>query len=221
MGFDIVGRGYKYRLLNLRDELWDRRLRVRTYGHVESHINGGRMYGPASYASIEATFKVAAPASEDVFVDIGCGFGRPLFFLAHHFDVTRAVGVEANSKFTQVARDNIANYRGKRVDRIEIVEVLAQHFDFEQASYIYMYNPFGPETMTEVLEVIHQSFLRNPRRLRIVYLNPIELACFESCDWLQEVARLYPDQVPSLEIGDRAEFPKNWPAIAFFAAQLS
>ncbi len=221
MIFGLLGRGYKHRLLNFRDELWDRRLGVRTFGHIESHIEGGRIYGPASYASIRTTLDMCRPNEDDVFVDIGCGFGRPLFYLVNRFQVRRAIGVEANADFAQMARVNIANYRGKRANLLQIEEVLAQQFNFDQATYIYLYNPFGPEIMDDVLAVIGQSLRNHPRRLRIVYLNPIELPCFERCEWLQEVDRLYPDQVPSLAIGDRAAFPKGWPAVAVFEAGRS
>jgi len=216
MADSYSGLGIKTAIKNYHDVAWDFRLGVKTLGFAASGIDDGRYYGAASYRALTQVFDQLKLTADDVLVDIGCGYGRPLFFAKHRYNVSAGVGIDANPDFLAVAHKNLTAYRGD-TEGLEFVEIYAQEFDYRDATVFYLYNPFGAKTMDDVLAKIYESLQVNPRSIRIAYLNPIEKASFEQVEWLHEIGRFTPDCVPHLDIGSRAEFPQDWPAVAFYA----
>ena len=212
----LKGSGLKTRLLNPHDVYWDARLGIHTFGHLDSGISDGRYYGAASYRSLRRVFDAIELKPDDVIVDIGCGFGRPLFFAVDQYKVRQAYGIEANANFAQTMRSNITKFRGNK-EVITVVETYAQEYDYRHATVIYLYNPFGAETMIEVLEKIYQSLTRYPRPLIIAYLNPIERACFDNCQWLEETECFYQHQLPTLQVG--GSLPEGTPVATIYRSK--
>ena len=111
----LKGAGFKTRLLNPRDEFWDRRLGVRTLGFLPAVGAPGSAtwqghYVPTPYNKLIASLRHVAIGSEDVFVDLGSGLGRTVF-AASWLGARRAVGVEIDTSLTEAARANLARFR--------------------------------------------------------------------------------------------------------------
>jgi hypothetical protein len=50
-----------------------------------------------------------------------------------------------------------------------------------------MFNPFGPKTMCHVLQNIRRSLETMPRKITIIYYNPVCAELLHTAEWLQQV----------------------------------
>jgi precorrin-6B methylase 2 len=125
--------------------------------------------------------------AEDVFYDVGCGAGRVLCVVAQG-RIRKCVGVELTPQLCHLARENARNLRGGHT-AIEIVEGDATRADYSDGTVFFFYNPFGAETLEEVLRRIRESVLLRPRRIQCIYLNPTARHVFENQGWLKLTAR--------------------------------
>jgi precorrin-6B methylase 2 len=184
----IKGSGLKSRLLNPRNEFWDRRLGVHTFGFTPA-VGAGHdpdwrsHYVPTTYASIFRVLRHLKVNRDDVLVDFGCGLGRAVF-VASWMGVKRAIGVEIDERLVAAARHN---QRGSRVrDRdIEIVQAAAEQWEPRDVTVVFMFNPFGTGTMQSVLDRLEADLKRNPRRIRIAYENPIHSSVLDGATFLR------------------------------------
>jgi hypothetical protein len=110
----------------------------------------------------------------DVFVDFGSGKGRAVYQAATRYPFKRVVGVEVAESLNEVARENIARNRHRlRCDDVEIATCDATRYRVpDDMTIAYFYNPFTGEPFKHVVDNIVASLDRNPRFLRIVYVNP-------------------------------------------------
>lgn len=187
----LRGSGLKTRLLHPHDELVDYWLGVRTSGwrpHVsdwhDPHWRGE--YWPTAYAVIRRMLRRVGVGADDVVVDLGAGMGRGVF-TASWLGARRAVGVEIDPGLVAIARANLARSR-LRDRQVEFVEGAAEAYPQDQSTVIFMFNPFGTATMAAVARQIADGLEKNPRDLRIAYLNPFfastldALPCLEPMD---------------------------------------
>jgi SAM-dependent methyltransferase len=115
-----------------------------------------------------------APA-EYTFVDLGCGKGAALLMAADR-GFASVVGVELNSRLVPVAERNAAAYvrRGSAVSPIQVIHGDAVAFEFPKApTVLFMFNPFGADTLRDVLDKLEASLRENPRDVAIGYVSPV------------------------------------------------
>ena len=113
---------------------------------------------------------------DDVFIDLGCGMGRVVFEAARRYPFRRVLGVEISADFASTARGNLErNLDRLRCRDFEIVTSDILEYELpDDVTIVYMHNPFRGEVFAAALRRILDSADRRPRRLRIVYLNPME-----------------------------------------------
>jgi predicted RNA methylase len=180
----LSGRGYKTRLLNLHDEWWDRRLGISTFGYRPEVGTSGSAtwrvhYTPASYSGIFAALASVGLSSEDNFTDLGSGMGRAVF-AASWCGAGTARGVEILPELCEIAETN--RHRSKLSKRdIGFVCDDATTVDLAGTTVLFMFHPFGPGTLTHVLDNIER---KRSKGLRIVYMNPVFNASLQERDWL-------------------------------------
>jgi SAM-dependent methyltransferase len=116
------------------------------------------------------------PASEvspaDVFLDLGSGKGRMLL-VAARYRFSRVIGVELSEQLTAIARRNVATSRlRRRSGGIEVVtaDVLAYRIP-DDASVVYMFNPFRGAIFEAVITELVASVDRRPRVVRLILRN--------------------------------------------------
>jgi hypothetical protein len=81
------------------------------------------------------------------------------------------LGVELSGELIEVARRNAARL-GRR--NVRFLQADAGAFrDYDRVTHVYMYNPFPCTVMQQVLANLGTSLTNVPRRLRIVYRNPL------------------------------------------------
>jgi predicted RNA methylase len=126
------------------------------------------------------------------FVDLGSGKGKALL-IAGMLPYTRVVGVEIDSELSVVARRNIERFQHRQ--RAGIIEsVTTSVVDWkvpDDASIIFMQNPFFGETFRRAMANVLASYDRNPREMHIVYMFPWEH------EWLLSTGRFSVENVTS------------------------
>lgn len=172
--------------------IWEYRLNISTHGLSKSDPNEPENihYGTIAYSTIQAILQSLSLNSHDVFVDLGCGKGRSLCCAAR-YPLAHVVGVEYSEDLVRDAKINVAKLRGKR-SPVTIWHMLAQEYDYSQGTIFYMFHPFGPNVLYQVLKKLENGFIKNHRNIRIVYVNPVHEIILEECRWLEEVDRWKP-----------------------------
>jgi SAM-dependent methyltransferase len=189
-------------LYGLEQKIFDLRFGVATAGRSRTRWDvftvGGTnwAYEGCQWPALSFALRDLKPAPRDVFVDLGSGKGKALL-IAASLPYRRVVGVEIDSKLAEAAQSNLA--RASRRSRSGSVEqAIADILDWpipDDATTIFMFNPFFGETFRAVMERVFDSYDRNPRDLHIVYDFPWEH------DWLVSTGRVVVESVR----------PKTWP----------
>lgn len=149
----------------------------RKYGQeVDFSIPGGGIGIEKDYVRYQASVIISnkllrtLPITEnDSILDIGCGKGK----MVNYFDELgfgKSDGLEFSEELVQCARNNM-----RLLDKNNhIIHGDATGFDrYNNYNYFYFYNPFGEETMRLVIQKIEESCRKNPRRVTIIYFNPL------------------------------------------------
>jgi predicted RNA methylase len=130
-----------------------------------------------------------------VFLDYGCGMGR-VVTVAATYPIRRAIGVELSREMVLAARTNFARARGVVCRDVEFVEQNAAEFVVpDDVSVIHFYNPFVGATLASAVQRIHESLLRRPRAIQIIFFNHGHFDRIVSgMEWLRRVFsdRFYP-----------------------------
>lgn len=162
------------------DLLFDRRYGVRTAGHIEPGELGldgrGHMgYQPAGLLTLRRILPVREVSDHDVFIDFGSGMGR-VILQAAMYPFRKVIGVEVSKALHSIAGDNIDRSRQRlRCPDLELVHAdVLQYQPPDDVTVAFLYNPFQGEIFATVIERLLQSVERNPRPLRIIYVNPVE-----------------------------------------------
>ena len=98
------------------------------------------------------------------FVDLGCGKGRGLL-LAKEAGFEKIIGVEFSPSLAAIARRNVS-----ACPQISVVQGDASKFVFPLGPVvIYMYNPFGPKIIQQVVENARRESVSG----YLVYVTPV------------------------------------------------
>lgn len=174
----------------LSDAYWETRLGVATTGIAPSeHLDANR-YGYLSYHTYFSIFARLGLAADDVVVDLGCGKGR-VVCAAATMPIRESIGVEIDPELCAAAEANLTRLRGQRT-AARIVRQSAVEFDYDRATALVMFHPFGAATMEQVLDRLATSFRQHPRPLRIAYANPVFDELLTARPWLERFATWNP-----------------------------
>lgn len=143
---------------------------------VVGEIRDSYVYGAVRVANAHAALRdlPISDFSQYTFVDMGSGKGRMLF-VAAEYPFRKVIGVEFSNDRHAEALENIKRYRysGQRCSAIESVHADAAEFEFPDGNLvIYMFNPFGPEVMRQMLANLERSIEAHPRHVVVVMLWP-------------------------------------------------
>jgi hypothetical protein len=167
----------------ISDLYWERKLGISTTGNAPSAQGDAHRYGYVAYQTWFAVFAGLQLTARDVVVDIGAGKGR-VICAAAMYDINEAVGVEIDPKLAEVAATNGLRMRCRRAP-VRVLCQSASEFEFDSATVITMFHPFGGDTMRTMLLNLRDSLIRCPRRVRIAYVNPWHAPVVDSQPWLR------------------------------------
>jgi SAM-dependent methyltransferase len=157
----------------LSDFLIEHRLSIRTAGRQPVSAPDAVPYSTFAYWSIQGVLDRLQLTSDDVLIDLGCGRGRVVCCAALR-PARKIIGVDIDPDLCQQARLNAVRLRGRRTP-VEIINSPAQDCDYSECTVVFMFNPFGRQTVSSVLAAIVDSIQRKPRSVRIGYVNPRHL----------------------------------------------
>lgn len=117
---------------------------------AKSHGATGSQSAP--YPGLDIVLKDLILTPEDSFIDIGCGKGRVLAYLAGKGYTCTLTGVEINSQVADVARSWSSGFRN-----IEIIEGDAFGLDFNDYTVLFMYRPMDMETFILFVNLLEMT----------------------------------------------------------------
>ena len=179
----------KLRLL----EIWYEDFRgldfVRRDMSVKGKGNAGYEESPFYARSVIGKYLRGKISEKDSILDAGCGKGKMLYFLTK-FPFGKICGLEYSPKLVEIARRNMSKIRNG--GGVEIIHGDASVFDdIDRYNYFYIFNSFDDTIMKPFLRNIKASLSRTPRKIHIIYFNPLqhELLISEGFTQEQELSR--------------------------------
>lgn len=162
-------------------EFAERLAGIRTDGCIPSEelfevsLHRGR-YEPSGWLALRRILKRAEVTPADVFVDFGSGMGRVVFQAAWKYPFRRVIGVELSEQLNQIARDNVERNRHRlRCGDVQIVHADMLEYEVpDDVTVAYFNNPFSGRIFQAAVDKLVASLRRKPRRIRVIYSNPIE-----------------------------------------------
>jgi SAM-dependent methyltransferase len=156
----------------------------------------GLYYAPTPahhFKKLLGSLPISNPA-DFTFVDVGCGKGLLLLLAAEH-GFGRAIGVELDRDLVEVARRNVRRFLASaphHAGRIEIVEEDAAVYRFaEEPTVVFLFNPFGEETLRALVSQMQRGIERRLTPFFIAYYNPVHREIFDEFSSVQRLARTF------------------------------
>jgi len=141
-------------------------------GWNNSYFNDSSRIMSTSYLLLRKIEQYLKITPSDVFVDLGCGTGRVVFWFSHT-QVKKASGIELNSTALKQFKLNKTLTLNINKSKIEIRNEDAAKTIFRDETIFFLYNPFGIETFKAFIKNILDSVEANPRQITIIYYNPV------------------------------------------------
>ena len=169
----------------LRFSEWSSGARTEGFFEIPSSIfrvcSDAVRYTPTTYGVLPSILPYVG--SDDVFVDLGCGKGRVVWFVATRCRLKKVIGIEIVPELARIAKRNIA--KSKPPTPVQIIEGDAATTDLVEGTVYFLFNPFGEWTLVEVLKNIERSLVAHPRRICILYHVPIWGRVLDNTPWLK------------------------------------
>jgi hypothetical protein len=160
---------------------------------IREWLSGGQ-YQPSEPALFrEIIDSLPVPPDGFTFIDLGSGKGRTLL-MAASYPFQRIIGMELLEELNVIAVQNISRYRSddQRCFAIESHAGDARRFAFPaEPTILYLFNPFPRHIWREVLANLHSSLATVPRRVYVIYHNPVHEDIPNSEGWLHERKRTH------------------------------
>ncbi len=119
---------------------------------------------------------------DDVIVDVGCGQGRVInwFLLMGH--VNKIYGIEYESDIAEGTKKRLSKY-----PNVFIIAGDALHSDINDASFVYLANPFDEALLRQFNEKL-KAIARQNLRMTVIYYRTLSLKVFqEDPEWSVEI----------------------------------
>lgn len=101
---------------------------------------------------------------DDVFIDVGCAWGRLLGYLAEKSYTNKLIGIELNKSVADFAKNALAKYNNVEIIRGNILKNLPTN-----GTVFYLFNPFNEDIMKLFLDKLEKE-LNHP--VKLIYLHP-------------------------------------------------
>lgn len=137
-------------------------------------ITHATIYMPAGYDMLEAVFEEISKFDLKHIVDIGCGKGRAIC-VAASYNFTKLTGIDFSKELCLACEENLKNI-APNFPALNYKVINNDAFYFEipaDADCIFLFNPFDETIMSGVIQNIEKSLRKFPRKLFVIYLNPV------------------------------------------------
>ena len=125
--------------------------------------------------------------SADQALDLGCGKGGAVSVLSRYF--ARADGIDISPDLITIGRENL---RRMGIANASLTACDAAEFrNFDGYGFLYIFNPFSRAVMARATSNLAASLHSHPRRMTILYLNPLDIDLFEA-QGFRRLREIYP-----------------------------
>jgi SAM-dependent methyltransferase len=137
-------------------------------------ISHSTIYMPVNYYLLEEIFQQLPASPRNHFLDMGCGKGRALCVAAHN-GFNKVTGIDLSKDLCEIATKNLNHTNLKFLHlQFKVTHNDAFYFDIpDDVDCIFFFNPFDEIIMSAVVNNIFISLQNNPRKLHIIYANPL------------------------------------------------
>lgn len=154
---------------------------LKTLAKKGTDISDSTIYMPMAYPLLEKIFNVIPASGRNHLADIGSGMGRVLCVAAHH-GYHKLTGVDFSDSFCEIAQKNLER-TSTQIPGLEYRLYTQDAAGFAippDTDCLVFFNPFNEKTMKVVAVNIMKSLREHPRKLYIVYANPLLIEIFTS-----------------------------------------
>ena len=158
---------------------------------VGNNIDNGTGYQAVNAFHFRRVMKALPFPQGSVFVDIGCGKGKPLLLAAEQPFVARALGVEFAGDLCVAAARNALRYGDSRgiASKIEVLHRDALDYEIDRDENIFfLNNPFDAHVLSVFADKIEASIRAFPRKVWLLYGNPTSSAVLDAHPTFMRVA---------------------------------
>ncbi len=159
---------------------------------VFNKIDGAYPAQSINYQYLRELLKVIDFTEDDVFVDVGCAWGRLIGYMKKNTRIKKFVGVEINEEIARFAQDVFKND-----NRVEIVcGDIVNNIPID-GTVFYLFNPFNEKYLEKFLKGIEKT-IKN--KVRLIYLHPTCRCIIDNNDYwrLIEEKRIKPKYLGDL-----------------------
>ena len=144
------------------------------------------IYMPVSYSLLEEIFQRLPVSPRTHFLDLGSGKGRALC-LAAHAGFRHVTGVDLSKDLCDQATVNL-NKTKQQIPDFKFTTINNDAFYYEipdDVDCVFLFNPFDEIIMSAVVNNIFESLQNNPRKLQVIYANPLHKEQFLNAGYTQ------------------------------------
>lgn len=161
------------------------------FWHLRNPASGaqdGESYIPTKSASFAVLMKrLDIDHADYSFFDFGAGKGR-VALMASRLPFQKVVGIEYSAQLVAIAEKNLRT-QGAASDRVQIAHADASTFELPASNSVYyFYNPFGRETMRNVVRNIERALTKGRFKCVVAYLRPEHADLFAETGLFEEIA---------------------------------
>jgi SAM-dependent methyltransferase len=142
-------------------------------------ITHATIYMPVSYDLLEEIFHQLNIEQYSHFLDMGCGKGRAMCIAAHK-GFKQVTGIDFSKELSDAAKENLALTKQK-IPALHYTVINNDAFYFDvpgDTDCIFFFNPFDEIIMSAVVNNILKSLKNQPRKITILYVNPLHKELF-------------------------------------------
>jgi Methyltransferase domain len=131
-------------------------------------------YTPSPWRTLGWIISPGDIRRDDVFLDYGSGMGVMVTAAAARYSFRRVIGIDIVPELNEIAHRIIdRNRRRLRCQQVEIVTADVRDYVVpDDVTVAYMFNPFQGLLFDTAIDRLLASIDRNPRVVRLIYLNP-------------------------------------------------
>ncbi len=155
---------------------------------VGDNKKNASIYQAANYYLLEKAFDfLAEEKASGTIVDFGSGKGR-IMAVAAFYGYKSIKGIEFAAALSAIAKINLDNIQSKYPEtNFSIITENALNYEIEKEdSIFFFFNPFDESIVLEVVKNILKSLRKYPRKIFVVYINPMHQEIFESAGFQEE-----------------------------------
>lgn len=118
------------------------------------------------------------------FLDYGSGTGK-ILCAAMSAGFNKVTGIDLDEEGILIAKKNCGQTQARfPAAEFELIRCDASVYRIpDSVNVIFLFNPFGEQTMRQVVQNINESLKRAPRKFKVIYQNPVHESVFTQSDF--------------------------------------